>query len=65
MPKHADRDAADRANIAAAITRQAGEIPVKVEVHLVNAPPGTKAKVTAGSGRQPAVSYAMQHGLQH
>lgn len=34
------------------------EIPVRVEVHLVNAPHGTRAKVTAGRGK-PAVSHAM------
>ena len=40
------------------------EIPVKVEVVLRNAPPGTMTKVTAGSRAKPAVShaYAPVHG---
>ena len=40
---------------------QDGAIPVKVEVHLVNAPPGTKATATAGRKSPPAVSHALQH----
>lgn len=36
-------------------------VPVKVEVVLVNAPPGTRTKVTAGRKSPPAVSHAMAH----
>lgn len=37
----------------------APEIPVKVDVRFENAPPGTRAKVSAGS-KSPAVSYAFE-----
>ncbi len=44
--------------------RDAAPIPVKVEIDMRGAPAGTKAKVTAGHGRAPAVSHAFQpvHG---
>ncbi len=37
----------------------ADHLPVKVEIAFVNAPPGTRAKVTAGRSGAPAVSHAM------
>ena len=35
------------------------EVPVKVTVELKNAPPGTRATVTAGKSSKPAVSWAL------
>jgi hypothetical protein len=39
--------------------RQFDHIPVKVEIEMKNAPAGTRAKVTAGTGASPAVSHAL------
>lgn len=58
-PGSIDRDSADRANVAAEIMKNAGPIPVRVEIDLRGAPAGTRAKVVAGS--PPAISHAMQH----
>jgi hypothetical protein len=55
-PANADRDSAERGALAAAIEA----IPVHVTVELANAPPGSRAKATAGR-KKPAVSHAYQH----
>ena len=59
-PADRDGEARRRGQDAAHLAAQPA-IPVKVEVHLVNAPPGTKAKVTAGRQTPPAVSHAFSH----
>lgn len=55
-PKEKARDSAERAAVASAMQ----EIPVKVEIDLRGALPGTRAKVTAGR-KAPAVSHAFSH----
>ena len=59
-PANPDRDGAERAAVARALSA----IPVHVTVEHKNAPPGTRTTVKAGSGPAPAVSHAFEpvHG---
>jgi hypothetical protein len=54
----ADRDSNQTAVQRELADRHPEPIPVKVEIDMRGAPKGTKAKVTAGRSKQPAVSHA-------
>jgi Phage tail lysozyme len=59
-PANPDRDGAERAAVARALSA----IPVHVTVEHKNAPPGTRTTVKAGRGPAPAISHAFEpvHG---
>lgn len=59
-PANPDRDGAERAAVARALSA----IPVHVTVEHKNAPPGTRTTVKAGRGPAPAISHAFEPIIQ-